>query len=219
MILQIFNCLPRISIKIEFGSPLTLCHIIGTFFFGCSAFAIAAFNQHLQNRLSESEESIVCLSKLNITPIPIAFYCHPLYNECLCSVLSNISNISENSTPNVQLVSSQILPLVSFCSQIFLLWELFSWNTVHRHVITHALWLASIFTFIFITISIYWSSCYHAYITLILSWTGGLFCILTTHNLLRNMDHFDSLPYNNQLVVVHRSNRNRGATKARQELP
>ncbi len=114
MILQIYNRLRQISIKIEFGIPSTSCQASGIFLFGCVVFIIASFNAHLQTILGESEESLVRLRGLNITHKSQVFYCELPYDDCLCPVLSNLSNTSKNCITNVQLVGSRTMPLVSF---------------------------------------------------------------------------------------------------------
>jgi len=219
MFLQIFNRLRQISIKIEFGSPFTVYHLAGILIVGSSVCPIAAYNLYLQTFLGDAAESIVHLRRLNITHFSPLFYCDLPYDDYLCSILSNKSNSSENCIPTIHLLGSRILTLVSVFFQIFILHEIFSLNTVHRRVIKNALMMASIYTFIFITIIIHWSSCSHLYLTLILYFTGAPVCFLAIHNTLSNPNSFSSPSYNNQSVVVDKWNRNRTATRAQQELP
>lgn len=91
-------------------------------------------------------------------------------------------------------------------------------NTNHYHVISFALWMASIFTFIGMTLSIYWSSCYHLYITLTLQWTSALLWLLTIHSMELNDDYLYS-SYDDEVAVVDESNTDHDATRTQQEIP
>jgi hypothetical protein len=191
--------------KIQFGTPLTSNHLFGTFVFGCVIFAINFFNLHLQSLLAESEESIINSRGLNVTHISPLLYCDLPYDDCLCSVLSNKSHTSEKCITYVQLVGTHILPFISFFSQICLIRELFSLSGDHRRVIIYALWIVSIFIYVGMTIGIYWSACYHLYITIALYWTGGSLCLLSCHNLKVGIDRMNSISSRNQVIVSYKS--------------
>jgi hypothetical protein len=191
--------------KIQFGTPLTLHHIFGSFFLGCVILAIICSNLYLQNVLAESEESILHSRGLNVTHISPFLYCELPYDDCLCSILSNKSHSSEKCITRIQLEGSRILPFISFFLQICLVRELFSLSGDHRHVIIYALWIVSIFIFVGMTIGIHWSACYHVYITAALYSTGGSLWFLSLHNLLVNEDRTRSSSNRNQVIVPHRS--------------
>jgi hypothetical protein len=191
--------------KIQFGTPLTSNHVVGTFVFGCVVFAIIYFNLHLQSLLAESEESIINSRGLNVTHSSPLFYCDLPYDDCLCSVLSNKSHTSEKCITHVQLVGSRILPFISFFAQICLIRELFSLSGDHRRVIIYALWIVSIFIYVGMTIGIYWSACYHLYITIALYLTGALLFLLSLHNLKIGTDRMKSISNRNQVIVSYRS--------------
>jgi hypothetical protein len=214
MILQIYNWLPRISIKIQFGTPETICHVFGAIFVGSFVFALMWCTSYLQNDFGEIEKSILLARGLNVTNRPPIYYCDLPYDDCLCPILSNISDTSQKCITNAELVTSRILPLISFFLQIFLVRELFSLNTNHRRVIIYTLWFASIFTFIGMTISIYWSSCYHVHVTVILLLTGELLLFLSIHNLLVNADREASSSNLNQVIIADRSERTNNADKS-----
>jgi hypothetical protein len=199
--------------KIKYGTTLTSYHMLRAFFLGCVVFAIVWFNLSLQNLLGESQESILRSRGLNVTHTSTILYCDLPYDDCLCSVLLNKSDTSQNCITYVQLVESRILPLVSFFLQIFLVRELFSLSADRHRVFIYALWIASIFTFIGMTICIYWSSCYHVYITVTMYWTGASLCFLSVYNVLVNGDRvpFSSNP--NQIIIAHRSEKNNNASK------
>jgi hypothetical protein len=204
--------------KIQFGTKRTPIDVFHTLVLGCVLFAIVWFNANLQYRLGESQESIVDSRGLNVTHISIYSYCELPYNDCLCTVLSNRSNTSEKCITNVQLVGSRILPLITFWLQIYLVRALFSLHTAHRRVIIYALWITSIFIFIIMTISIYWSSCFQVHITFILYCTGALLWFLSCHNQLINLDNESSASNRNITVTVHPSERPNQATRSWQEL-
>jgi hypothetical protein len=205
--------------KIQFGTPPTLCHVHGTILLGCIVLAISWFNVHLQSLLGEAEESILRSRGLNVTHTAANLQCDLPYDDCLCLVFVNKSGNSESCITNSQLVGSRILPLVSFFLQIFLVQELFSLNANHHHVIIYALWIVSTCTFVAMTISIYWSSCYHAYITLILGYTGGSLWFLSFHNLIVKIDRIPSSSNRNKIAAVQRSKTNDNPDRAWQELP
>jgi hypothetical protein len=172
----------------------------------------------LQSLLGESEESILHSRGLNMTRFPTVFNCYLPYDNCLCSVLSNKSNASENCITYNQLVSSRILPLTSFFLQICLARQLFSLSGDYRHVIIFVLWIACIFTFIGMIISISWSSSYQAYISNILFGTAGILLILSLHN---SMVYNDRIPssHDNKILPVYRSKLNHDVSRDWKELP
>jgi hypothetical protein len=196
---------------------LTVCRTVNAFYVGCFLFAISYFNAYLHSLFGEVERSILHSRGLNVSKIPIIFYCDLPYDDCLCSVFLNSSNTSENCITDFQLVSSRILPLVSFLLQIFLVRELFSLSTDRRRIIICALWIASIFIFISMTISIHWSSCSHVYITSVLLLTCSLIWFLTIHNALVNGDRIPS-SNRDRVVVTYRPENTTNPNKAWLEL-
>jgi hypothetical protein len=205
--------------KIHFGTPLTDYHTTGAFLWGCAIFAIGWFNSHLQVSFGEAEESVLRSRGLNVTThtAPM-FYCDLPYDDCRCLVLLNKSENSEKCITDIQLVGSRILPLVSFFLQIFLVRELFPFSADCPRVISCALWTTSLLIFIGMTISIYWSSCYHAHITFTLLSTGVVLCCLSLLNLMVNDQRTSDSSHGNRIVPVHRSERNHNASRAWQEF-
>lgn len=190
-----------IPIKIRFGTPLTHWHGCGVFFSGCLMFAIVCYNAELQNRLGEAGRSILHSRGVNETKVPPLFFCDIPYNECLCSVLSNKSQNSEKCVPYNQLAVSRVLPLISFFLQIILIQQLFSFNAECSCLMSNILWASALLIFIGMAISIYSSSCYHARITGILLYTGGLVCFLTLYNFILCVDHFNYSAQRNKRVI------------------
>jgi hypothetical protein len=141
--------------KIQYGTPSTLCYALSIFLFGAVVFAIGYLNVYLQRLRGETEESILLSRKLNLTNTPKVFHCNLRCDDCLCSVLLNKSNSSENCIIDSQIVASRILLLISFFLQIFLVRELFSLIADHRHIIIYALWIVSFFTVVGMIISIF----------------------------------------------------------------
>jgi hypothetical protein len=204
--------------KIQFGTATKTHPMVTVFFLGCLGFTISWFNASLLTFFGKSEKSILHSRKLNVTHKPDIFYCDLPYDDYLCSVLLNKSNTSGNCISYDQLVVSRILPLISFFLQIYLVRELFSLITDHRRLITYALWIASIFTFISMIISIYWSSCYHVYITSILFVTSGLLLLLSLHNIIVNAERERSSSNRNQIIIAHRPERTNNANRSWLEL-
>jgi hypothetical protein len=204
--------------KIQFGTRLTSCHAFKAFFLGFSLCIIGVFNVCFHNFFGKWEKSILQSRNINVTRRLDVFFCDLPYDDCLCSVLSNKSDTSDNCITYAKLVASRFLPLVSFILQIFLIRELFSFNADRPRVGIYALWIASIFTFIGLTISIYWSSCYHAYISFILYVTGLSLALLSMHNSLVVHDHLRSSFNCNQIVVVQKSEKDNKGDKSWQEL-
>jgi hypothetical protein len=200
--------------RIQYGTPLTSYHACKAFILGFLIYLTGSFNGYLHNLLGKSERSILQSRKINVTERPDFFYCDLPYDDCLCSVLSNKSDISDDCITYFQLVSSRILPLVSFFLQIYLARQLFSFSADRPRVVIYALWVASVFTFIGMTISIYWNSCYHAYITSFLLLTGASLCLLSMHNVLVVRDH-QVASYNcNQMIIAQKSERDNTASKS-----
>jgi hypothetical protein len=205
--------------RIQFGPITNLDDACCTFLFGSVVFAITCFNTHLHSLFGDAEVSILRSRGLNVTRISPILYCDLPYDDCLCPVLLNKSNISENCIAYYQLVSSRILPLVSFFLQIYLVRKLFSLNADHRRVVIYALWIISIFTCIGMRICIYWSSCYQLYITLTLYLTYGILWVLCAHNIGVNMERLPSFSHGNKVAGIHSLGRNNESNKAWQELP
>jgi hypothetical protein len=216
MILQLFNRLRRMSIKIRYDTTLTEYQISRAVLLACVVVAITWLNLYLQNLVGESQESIVHSRKLNVTHITPFFYCDLPSDDCLCSVLSNISDTSEKCVTNVQIVTNRIIPLISFVLQILLVRELFSLNTDHRRVIIHTLWIASIIIFIVMTITIYLSSCYHVYTIITLYFTGGSLCILSCHNMVTDIQRMDPMLNRNTIGTVHKLEKTNHAGRSSQ---
>jgi hypothetical protein len=116
---------------------------------------------------------------------------------------------------------SRILPSISFFLQIYLVQRVFSLNLDCHRAFIYALYILSIFTFTSMIISIFWSSCYHGFITYGLLVTGGLLSVLSCYNFIRHDDEriLTSSPRGNKVVAVHTSGTNNKLKSAWQELP
>jgi hypothetical protein len=204
--------------KIHFGNALTDQHIVGAVLLGCTLYGIGWFNMELISLLDESEESILHSRGLNVTRVSIVFNCYFPYDNCLCSNLSKKTNTSETCVTYNQLVGSRILPLISFFLQICLARQLFSLSGDYRHVIIFVLWIACIFTFIGMIISISWSSCYQAYISYTLFGTAGILFFLSFHNFMTITDGIRS-SHDTKIVPVYGSKRNDKVSIGWKELP
>ncbi len=204
--------------KIQFGIKQTSWVSFGTFIFGCVTVVIAFFNLNHQHSLGESQQRIANSRGLNVTHTSPFFCCEIPYKDCLCSVISKRSNTSEMCITNVQLASSHILSSISFWLQFYLVRTLCSLHTVHRRVIIYALWITSIFPFIIMTISIYWSSCFQIYTAFILYLTGGTVLMLTFHNYIINHDDDFPISNSNITIAVQPSETTNVAKKSWQEL-
>jgi hypothetical protein len=199
--------------KIHFGTTLDSSHTSGAVALGCVIFAINCANAYIHSFLDESVKSMVHSRGLNVTHTRTMFNCDLSYEDCLCSVSLNKFNTSENCITHDELVMNRLLPLVSFFLQIYLVRELFSLSADRPHVFIYALWIASIFIFTSMTISIYWSSCYHAYIIFALFLTGGSLFFLSLHNLLVNSEREHSTSDHKQIIIACKSESNNNASK------
>jgi hypothetical protein len=191
--------------KIQFGTPMTTAHVMGTITCSCVCFTLCSLNSYLQFTFGHSENAILHSRRLNVTHVPTLFCCHLRYDDCLCPVLSNKTHTSEKCITSDDLAPRRIYSLISFLLQIFLVWEFFSLSGNYRCVIICTLWIVAIFTFIGMTISIYWNSCYHPYILPPLLFTGGLLFFLSFHNMVVGSDRARSISNRNQVIVPHRS--------------
>ena len=194
-------------IKIRFGTNPTNYYMFRALIFGCVLYSIFWYEASLQTLLGECQESIGHARGLNKTNIPRVLYCGFPNEDCLCPVSLNTSNSLEKCVSNFELVGSRILPLVSYFLHIILIRELFSLTGNRRRFIIYTLWTISIFIFTCITISIYWSSCFQAYINGIQSLTAGLLAFLSLHNLLTGSERQNSRANHNRTAIVHPSER------------
>jgi len=205
--------------KIQFRTYSTLKHLGYIFGFSCIVYAISCFNTYLLRHFGETEKSILDSRGLNVTHFTALLYCELPYDDCLCPVLLNKSDNSEKCITYVQLIGSRILTLVSFILQIYLVRKLFSLNSDCSRVFIYALSIVSIFTFIGMTISIYWSSCYHVSITYTLLLTGTSLWLLSFYSLSSTADCLPTSSHGNQTVVIHISGKINNRNRAWQQLP
>jgi hypothetical protein len=194
--------------KIQFGTATSTSHTMIAIALGCIVFAISGVNVFIQTFLGESEKLILHSRGLKLAPTSEMLYCDLPYDDCLCSVLLKKFNTSENCITYEHLVVSRLLPLFSFFLQVYLVHVLFSLRVDRPRVIIYTLWMISIFIFIGMTISIYWSSCYHAYITLVLFSTGGLLFYLSLHNILYIVKDKHSSSNHKEIIITYKSEKN-----------
>ena len=145
------------------------------FLLGALVFFNALLGAYLHIIFGIVEKSILPSRSITVTNSPNIFFCDLPYTICLCSHSTEKTSILNDCINHVQLVISRISPLLSHLIQIFLIQKLFSLHGDRRRVIVCALWIASLFTFIGITICIHWSSCYHSYISYTIC-VIGTFC-------------------------------------------
>jgi hypothetical protein len=197
----------NITMKIQFGTKETPFAVLHTFALGFILFGLVWYNSKLQYDLGKSQETVVQFRELNVTHSSPVFYCELPYDDCLCTVLWNKSNATETCITYDQFAVSRILPLISFALQIYLVRALFSLYTAHHRIVIYALWIAFVFIFITIAISIHRSSCFQVYITLILYFTGASIWLLTLRNLMNNRDNDTYLSNRDITATVYPSER------------
>jgi hypothetical protein len=205
--------------KIQFRTYSTLEHVACIFGFSCIVYAMSCFNTYFLRFFGEAEKSVLYSRGLNVTHFSPLLYCELPYDDCLCTVLFNKSDNSEKCITYVQLIGSRILPLVSFFLQIYLVRKLFSLNSDHPRVIIYTLSILSIFTFIGMTISIYWNSCYHVSITYTQLLTGTLLWLLSLYNLVSIAERTPASSNGNKIVAARTSGKTNKPERAWQELP
>ena len=201
------------TIKIQVGTPTSSSHPLIPIALGCIVLAISWVNVFIQTFLGQSEKLILESRGLKLTPTSEMLYCDLPYDDCLCSVLLRKFNTSENCITYEHLVGSRLLPLFSFFLQVYLGRVLFSLSVDRPRVIIYTLWMVSIFIFIGMTISIYWSSCYHAYITLVLFLTGGLLFCFSLHNILYIVKDKHPSSSHKEIIITYKSEKNNNANK------
>ncbi len=190
--------------KIKYDPPLTTWLSFGSFALASVVFGVCWFTADLHGHFGESVKAILHSRGLNVTNTSPLLYCQLPFDECLCSVLSNESHTSKNCITETQLISSRILPLISFILEVCLIREFFSLSGNHRLVIISVLWIVSIFVFVGMTIVIYWNSCYHVCITLIVTAISMFLCYLSFHNLLYGSDPRRLVPNCNRVIIPQR---------------
>ena len=95
---------------------------------------------------------------------------------------------------------------------------LFSFIGDQRYLVIYASWILSIFIFIGITISIYWCSCYHTYISYIIFVTASLLWSLSIRNVMIAHGCFVSRSNRTQVAVVSKLETDTKESKPWQEL-
>jgi hypothetical protein len=204
--------------KIRFGTttPDGWCLPLLLHYFGLTVLAISTFLLQPSNechKLSVHSQISNLTSSTNDNS-----FCNVHYEKCLCSVLSNKTQNSENCITNIELQCSRILPLVAFLFQICLLREVFTLTGNFNRKLIYIAWIASLFIFIALAIGIYWSSCYQFYITgvILLLWLPlGL---LAAHNLTLHNIREEDLRHERFYTRLYRSESNEKKVKSWQEL-
>ena len=201
--------------KIQFRTYSTLGHVYCLLIYSVVVFGSSCLNKHLLNQFDEIEKSI----ETNVThKSPLLCYKHS-YDDYLCIVPVNKSDNSEKCITYVQSVVSRILPLVSFFLQIYLVQKVFSLNSDCPRAFMYGLYIFSMFTCICMTISIFWSRCYHAFITNTLVITGCILFILSLFNQGKNANRIDSFRHRDKTVAIHPSEKNNTLNRGWEELP
>jgi hypothetical protein len=205
--------------KIQFRTYSTVGHIGCLVLYSVVVFGSSCLNKHLLNQFDEIEETIIYSLETNVThKWPLLCYKHS-YDDYLCLPSMNKSDNSEKCITYVQLVGSRILPLVSFFLQIYLVQKVFSLNSDCPRAFIYGLYIFSIFTCICMIISIFWSRCYHAFITNTLLTTSVILCILSLCNQGKNAERIDSFRHRDETIAIHPSEKNNTLNRGWEELP
>jgi hypothetical protein len=204
--------------KIRFGTttPDGWCRPMLFFF---SGLAVLVLSIVLLQPSNECHKSSVHSQMSNLTSsIDDNTFRRLHYEKCLCSVLSNKTENSENCITDIELQCSRILPLVSFVLQICLLRAVFTLSADFNRKLIYIAWIAALFTFIGLAIGIYWSSCYQFYITVVLIWPRLPLGLLAVHDMTLATIHDEALRDEIFYTRLYRSERNRNEVKSWQEL-
>ncbi len=204
--------------KIRFGTTTTggCCLTILFTFFGGIVLLISHFLLQPSNKCHKSSVHSQ-ISNLTSSTVNNSF-CRLHYEKCLCSILSNKTENSENCITNIELQFSRILPLVSFVLQICFLREVFTLDGNFNRKLIYIAWIASLFTFIGLAIAIYWSSCYHEFIIGNLIWPWLPMSLLAAHNLTLHNIREEALQHERFYARLYRSESNEKKVKSWQEL-
>jgi hypothetical protein len=204
--------------KIKYDPPLTTWLAIGSFALASVVFCVCWYAADLHVLFGESVKAILQSRGLNVTNTSPVFYCQLPFDECLCSVLSNESHTSKKCITETQLISTRILPLISFVLEVCLIREFFSLSGNHRLVIISVLWIVSIFVFVGMTIGIYWSSCYHVSITITVTVISMFLCYLSFHNMLYAPHPTRVVSNRNRVIIPQREETTHNPIKTGLEL-
>lgn len=108
----------------------------------------------------------------NISNVTIAvkiLVCNISPENCRCS---DSSNSSVQCIPDIKIMASHVLPLVSYVLQLYVISKVFRFTGNHKDTLTDIFWTASLFIFIFILIAVHGSCCLRIFTTVIISAPG-----------------------------------------------
>lgn len=193
-------------------------HAGGTFYVIVLAFLISALNAYYHNAFGAVEKKILQSRNMSVTEGSDFFLCDLQYTDCLCPLSTNRSDSSLDCITHAQLIITRMLPLISFLGQVYVIQKLFSINGDQRHVVIFTLWTALILVFIGITIAIHWDSCYHAYISFIISLTCCPLWGLGMRNVVIVHEHFVSLSKRKRGILVSKPETATKETQTSQEF-
>ena len=127
---------------------------------------------HLGNLFQNSRESYSSSYTSDGTFSSVFFRCSISYDNCRCSVLSDRSNNSIKCATDTQAMAGHILPLVSYAFQVYLIYELFSFEDIYNYNCIDVFWFTVLLILAIIATAVHGSSCLHFYVCTIICLTG-----------------------------------------------
>ena len=165
------------------------------------------FNLHIQ----KCRESLFPLSSRNMIYANITAHCFVPFDECRCSILSHKLNTSTKCITDATVMSGHILPLISYASQLYIIFKFSSLKGIHSHILTDIFWVIALFAFIVAAIGVHGSSCLHFATDAIILTASVLLCIflivLLSFRHSQNSSHETDNTSRDQRVVITKNDR------------
>ena len=179
----------QMQLKIRFGTTNVFgeCRVAP---FSFLAMAALVFILYFLAGFGKCSQLIPDVERSNVTFSAKEFIlCARFMSKCSCPPEFGMSVDLSNCTTDRERTYSRILFLTSFVLQVVVTHDLFTLHGDYSRQIVKSLWIASLITFIGITIAIWQNECYLRYMLFILNFTVSILGTLSFHNLVSVKRH------------------------------
>lgn len=165
---------------------------------GCGLIALisSVVNSNFNSQIEYCRETIVSLSRTNMTSNSSFLQCNIPYEECQCSVISNKFNNTIECITNIQATFAHIWPLVAYILQIYVIYNL-PFIKKYTHILKDIFWIIAFVIFIIIAIGAVGSTCLYYKTSETVGYVGVFLYFIVVGLLVRSYIKDPSCGYHN----------------------
>ena len=163
---------------INIKHPLILNNDYDIWIFTCAVTVLSAsykiwsFNSQVDNCRAE----VFCyFARNNTIPNGSLWQCNIPYEECRCSVISNKFNHTIKCITDRQVIIAHLSPLVLYASQLYIIYDLFSFIGKSSHFLRVLCWVIASLLFAFIITVAHDNTCLYYIMSESLTYSGVFF--------------------------------------------